>query len=136
MKSGIIRSLIFFGIGFGIAGIAYAIIGNPYIHAPGVHHIILLLTLVTGLIWTLISLVSFIFKSKSKKLKGTIITNILVILSCFLYVAIPIYLDSTEKTFIESDIIRTEVKGDTTELYHNDNLIFIKVKDSIILDLR
>jgi hypothetical protein len=53
-----------------------------------------------------------------------------------LYVAIPIYLDSTEKTFIESDIIRTEVKGDTTELYHNDNLIFIKVKDSIILDLR
>ncbi|MFT7050317.1 MAG: hypothetical protein ACJAZK_000910 [Psychroserpens sp.] len=50
--------------------------------------------------------------------------------------AIPIYLDSNEKTFIEFDFVRTEIRGDTTELYHNDNLIFIKVKDSIIVDLR
>ena len=84
----------------------------------------------------LISICFFIFKAKTDKLKGIIITNSIIILSCFLYVAIPIYLDSTEKTFIESDFVRTEIKGDTTKLYHNNNLIFIKVKDSVILDLR
>ncbi len=136
MKKGILRTLVFYGIGFGIAGIAYSIIGNPYIHAPGVHHLILFLTVVIGLIWTLISLGVFIFKGKSQKLKGIIITNAIIITGCFSYVAIPIYLDSTKKTYIESDFVRTEVKGDTTELYHNDNLIFIKVKDSVILDLR
>ncbi|WP_299315999.1 hypothetical protein [uncultured Aquimarina sp.] len=136
MKTGILKTLLFYGIGFGIAGIAYAIIGNPYIHAPGVHHLILFLTLVIGIIWVLISIGFFFFKAKTDKLKGIIITNSIIILSCFLYVAIPIYLDSTEKTFIESDFVRTEIKGDTTKLYHNNNLIFIKVKDSVILDLR
>ena len=136
MKKGILKTLLFYGIGFGIAGIAYSIIGNPYIHAPGVHHLILFLTLVIGLIWTLISIGIFFFKTKTEKLKGIIISNSLIIISCFLYVAIPIYIDSNEKTFIESDFVRTEIKGDTTELYHNDNLIYIKVKDSVILDLR
>jgi hypothetical protein len=78
----------------------------------------------------------FFFKAKTDKLKSIIITNSLIILTCFLCVAIPIYLDSNEKTFIEFDFVRTEIRGDTTELYHNDNLIFIKVKDSIIVDLR
>jgi hypothetical protein len=55
MKNRIFRTLLFYGIGFGIAGIAYAIIGNAYIHAPGVHHLILFLTLVIGIIWTLVS---------------------------------------------------------------------------------
>jgi hypothetical protein len=136
MKNGILKTLLFYGIGFGIAGIAYAIIGNPYIHAPGIHHLILFLTLVIGLTWTLISVGIFFFKTKTEKLRGIIVSNSLIIISCFLYVAIPIYLDSNEKTFIESDFVRTEIKGDTTELYHNDNLIYIKVKDSVILDLR
>ncbi|WP_203256762.1 hypothetical protein [Hyunsoonleella ulvae] len=136
MEKGILQSLLFYGIGFGIAGIAYAIIGNPYIHAPGIHHLILFLTLVIGLIWNFISIGTFFFKAKTEKLKGIIISNSLIIISCFLYVAIPIYLESNEKTFIESDFVRTEIKGDTTKLYHNDNLIYIKVKDSVILDLR
>ncbi|WP_027391822.1 hypothetical protein [Aquimarina latercula] len=136
MKKGILKTSLLYGIGFGIAGIAYAIIENPYIHAPGFHHLILFLTLVVGLIWTLTSTGIFFFKERTDKLKGIIISNSLIITCCFLYVAIPIYLDSNKKTFIESDFVRTEVKGDTTELYHNDNLIYIKVKDSVILDLR
>ncbi|WMI68234.1 hypothetical protein [Mangrovimonas sp. YM274] len=136
MKKGILKTLLFYGIGFGIAGISYAIIGNPYIHAPGVHHLILFLTSIIGLIWTLISIGVYFFKAKTDSLKGIIITNSLIIISCFLYVSIPIYLNSNQKTFIESNFVRTEVKGDTTELYHNDNLIYIKVKDSVILDLR
>ncbi len=136
MKKGILKALLFYGIGFGIAGIAYAVIGNPYIHAPGIHHLILFLTLIIGLIWTLTSIVFFFFKAKTDKLKGVIITNSFIIICCFLYVAIPIYLDSNKKTLIEPDFIHSEIKGDTTELYHNNNLIYIKVKDSVILDLR
>ncbi|NEV95094.1 hypothetical protein G3567_13210 [Psychroflexus sp. YR1-1] len=136
MKKGILKTLLFYGIGFGVAGIIYVIIGNPYIHAPGIHHLILFLTLAVGLIWTLISIRIFFFKAKTEKLKGIIILNSLIIISCFLYVAIPIYLDSNKKTFIESDFVRTEIKGDTTKLYHDDNLIYIKAKDSVILDLR
>ena len=136
MKKGILKTLLFYLIGFGIAGIAYTIIENPYTRAPRVHHLILFLTLVIGLNWTLGSCWIFFFKAKTDKLKGIILTNSLIIMSCFLYVTIPIYLDPTKKTLIESDIIRTEIKEDTTKLYHNDNLIFIKVKDSVILDLR
>jgi len=136
MKKGILKALMFYGIGFGIAGIVYAIIGNPYIHAPGFHHLILFLTLVIGLIWTLASIGIFFFKAKTNNLRGIIVTNSLIIVSCFLYVSVTIYLDSTEKTFIESNFVRTEVKGDTIELYHNDHLIFIQVKDSVLLDLR
>jgi len=134
MKKGILISLLYYGLGFGIAGLAYAIIGHPYIHAPGVHHLILLLTLVIGIIWTVTSIGFFFLKAKSDKLKGIIITNSIIILSCFLYVAIPIYIDSQEKTTVESEKVHTEINGDTTKLFHNDNLIYMKVKDSIIID--
>ena len=136
MKIGILKTILFYGIGFGIAGISYLIFGHPYIHAPGAHHFIMFFTLVIGIIWTLASFGVFIFKTKTDKLKGIVITNSIIILSCFLYVLVPFYLDSKKKTFIESETVHTEVKGDTTELYHNDKLIFIKVKDSVILDLR
>ncbi len=136
MKRGVLKTLLFYSIGFGLAGLSYAIIGNSYIHALGIHHIILFLTLVCGLVWTLTSIGIFFFNTKTDKLKGIIMTNSIIILSCFLYVSIPIYLDASEKTTITSDFIRTEVKVDTTELYNNNNLIFIKVKDSVILDLR
>ena len=136
MKSGILKTLMLYGIGFGVAGISYLTIGHPYIHAPGLHHLILFLTLVTGLIWTFISLGKFYFKIKTLELKGIIITNSIIIISCFLYVVIPIYSDQTENPIDKSNFVRTEKKGDTTYIYHNDNLIFIKVKDSVLMDLR
>lgn len=136
MKKGILQSILFFVIGFGVAGISFSVIGNLYAHAPGLHHLILFLTIVIALLWTLASLYLFIFKVKTQKLKGIIITNAIIILSCLLYVSIPIYLDSKEETFVQSDFIRTEIDRDTTKIYNNDNLIYIKVKDSVLLDLR
>ncbi|SEB48561.1 hypothetical protein SAMN04489761_0989 [Tenacibaculum sp. MAR_2009_124] len=65
MKSGILKTLKLYGIGFGLAEISYLTIGHPYIHAPGMHHLILFLTLVSGLIWTFISLIKFYFKIKT-----------------------------------------------------------------------
>ncbi|WP_045468078.1 hypothetical protein [Winogradskyella sp. PG-2] len=136
MKKGILKTLLFYIIAFGIAGISYLTIGNPYKHASGVHHFLLFLTLIVSIVWTLASIGTFFFIKKTNTLKGIIIANSLLILCCILYVVIPIYLDSNKETYIESDFVRTEIKGDTTQLYHNDNLIYIKVKDSVILDLR
>lgn len=48
--------------------------------------------------------------------------------------AIPIYIDSQEKTTIKSETVHSEIKGDTTKLYHNEKLIYMKVNDSIIID--
>ena len=87
MKKGILQSILFFGIGFGIARISLAVIRNPYIHAPGIHHHILLLTLIIGVVWTLASLALYFFKVKTEKLFGIIIMNSIIILSSFLYVA-------------------------------------------------
>ncbi|AUC79950.1 hypothetical protein CW736_11505 [Nonlabens sp. MB-3u-79] len=136
MKIGIVRALIFYGIGFGIAGIVYLIIGHPYIHAPGIHHFILLLTVLIGLIWTIISLAIYFFKEKTKTLSGFILTNLIIIIGCALYIEAPLYLDSKKKNNVPTEFIKTEVTGDTTKIYHNENLIFIKVKDSVLLDLR
>ncbi len=136
MNRGILKALIFYGIGFGIAGIIYLIVGNSYIHAPGIHHLILLLTLLIGLIWTIISSVVYFFKEKTKRLGGFILTNLIIIIGCVLYVEVPLYLDSQRNNKVPSELTNTEVIGDTTKIYHNEKLIFIIVKDSVLLDLR
>ena len=64
MKKGILKTLLFYATGFGIAGISYVTIGHPYIHAPGAHHFILFFTLVIGIIWTLINIGIYFFKTK------------------------------------------------------------------------
>ncbi len=136
MKKGVLKTLLFYAIGFGIAGISYLTIGHPYIHAPAIHHIIIFLTLVIGIIGTLISLLLYLFKTKTPLLKGILITNSIIITACFLFIVLLVQLYKREDKPIVSEQVFSEVKGDTTRMYHNNNLIFIKVKDSILLDLR
>lgn len=136
MKKGILKPLLLYAIGFTLAGISYKTIGHSYIHAPGVHHLILFLTIATGLIWNILSMGTFFFRRKTKELKWVILTHSTLLLGCFLYIVIPIYLDSDKKTINSSNTVQTLIKGDTTKIYHNDNLIYIKVRDSVLLDLR
>jgi len=136
MITGVLRTLLFYAIGFTIALIAYLNVKTQYHHAPSLHHFIMFLTWLIGAIWLLVSLGIFIFKSKSEKLKGIIITNSIVVIGCFLYFSIPISVDQNKKDSIQSDFVRTEKSGDTVRMYHIDNLIYIKVKDSVLLDLR
>jgi hypothetical protein len=135
MRIGIFQALIFYAFGLSMAGLAYLIIGNPYIHAPGIHHVILIGTLLIGLIWTLISLGIFFFKNKTKKLIGVIVTNLVITVGFALYAILPKYLNyKPNPTSKES--VKTEIHRDTTKIYHDENLVFLKVKDSVILDLR
>ena len=86
MEKGIIQSLILYSAGFGLAEIIYLIYGHPYIHAPGLHHLIILLTLAIGLAWTLYSLNKIVFKNGNPKYSGIIISNCLVFIGMFLYI--------------------------------------------------
>ncbi|WP_299159653.1 hypothetical protein [uncultured Tenacibaculum sp.] len=81
MKKGFLHTITFYGIGFSLSGVAYKVFGHPYIHAPGIHHIIMFLTFLSGIVLLSIDLYHYL-KNKPSFLKGTIISNILIIL-CF-----------------------------------------------------
>jgi hypothetical protein len=95
MKKGVFKTLLFYGIGFGIAGIVSLTVKSPHQNAPihgpvpELEHLIIFLTFFIGLIWTIVSFFRFLYNSK-EKLKGIIITNGLMILSMlvFLYLLI------------------------------------------------
>ena len=134
MKKGILKTLIFYGIGFGLAGLVYLIIGHPYLHAPGFHHLILVLTLIGGLLWTVRILFTFLSKERTNENKGILITSSLILISSFLYVAVPILSESDKEYDGVAESLKTEIKGDTTYIYHNGNPVYIQVKDSVLLD--
>ncbi|MFK5880429.1 MAG: hypothetical protein QM478_13145 [Flavobacteriaceae bacterium] len=87
LKFGILQTLAFYIFGLVAAWFIYMIFGNPYIHAPGIHHITIFLTFLIGFIWMIISLLLFFGKKKTDKLKGVIITNLILILIFIMYLS-------------------------------------------------
>tara|TARA_B100000767_G_C19272122_1_gene331780 strand:- start:88 stop:372 length:285 start_codon:yes stop_codon:yes gene_type:complete len=83
MKKGILKTLIFYGIGAGIAIIVAMTKPhhNTLTHGPvlELEDMVLFSTFIIGLIWTLVSFFKFLYNS-SENLKGIIITNSLIIL--------------------------------------------------------
>ena len=138
MEKGILQALLIYFIGFGTAWLIYLIYGHPYIHAPGFHHLMIGLTLFVGFFWMLSAIFYFFFKKKSTKLKSFIISN-LIILFCFIfyltYTLLEVNNNDRLKDNHSKNEIKMESKGDTTYVYHNKNIVYIKVKDSILLNL-
>ncbi|WP_412986065.1 hypothetical protein [Pontimicrobium sp. IMCC45349] len=135
MKKGIFEALLFYFLGFGIAITTYLIYGHPYIHAPGIHHFIILITLIIGFIWMIISLLFVVIKKNSKH-KGMLTVHFTILFSCFLYFYFSIKPFSKKESITESNSVKTIKKKDSILIYHNSNLVFLKVKDSVHLDLR
>lgn len=84
IKKGILKTLMFYGIGFGTSGIISLIVKQTYIHGLGLQHLIMFMTLLIGVIWTLISLIRF-FNKPTNILKGIIITNALILFIILIY---------------------------------------------------
>jgi hypothetical protein len=51
---GFLKVLTYYLVGLGLAGLSYSIVGHPYIHGPGFHHIIILLTFLGGFLWLVV----------------------------------------------------------------------------------
>jgi hypothetical protein len=135
MKKGILYAFLIYIVGFGIAGLVFLIFGHPYIHAPGLHHIIIFLTFITGVIVLIAAILAYFLKKKSKKLQFFIISNLIIIFSFAIYVWSIIYVDNGDDDInIQNNTVSTEYKGDTTYVYHNGNIVYIQVKDSVLLN--
>ncbi len=136
MKIGIIEALLIYITGFILAWIVYSIFGHQYIHAPGFHHLIILLTFIIGVSWTIVSILFFFFKKKTSKSKAFIITN-LIILSCFiLYLLLDILWFNPEQNSFEipNNTLEAKIKGDSTYITVNDKIVYLKIKDSVLLN--
>ncbi len=136
MKKGVLKALTIYLVGFTIAWLIYSIYGHPYIHAPGFHHLIVFFTFLIAIFWTIGAILFFFLKKKSIALKSFIVTN-LIFISCFsFYIYYSLVSENQNDPFDnepKNEII-SETKGDTTFVYHNGNVVYMKVKDSVLLD--
>jgi hypothetical protein len=87
MNKGFLRALIYYLIGLGLAGLSYSIVGQPYAHAPGLHHIIILLTFMGGFLWLVVAAIEYFTGQRTENLKGIILTNLVMGLGFIVFMA-------------------------------------------------
>jgi hypothetical protein len=133
MIRGVLTSLAFYTIGLFLSWVSYIMAGNHgYAHAPSLYHIIIFLTFLIGALWMLIAVFLY-FNRKSERLKGIIITNL--VMSSAFAVLITGFVKQTEanNTYPENKL-KVEVTGDTTIIRHDGSIVYIKVKDSVVVN--
>lgn len=130
---GVFYTILYYASGLGLAALSYAIVGHPYIHAPGLHHIVLFLTFAGGFIFTLLLTVKYILETRTWKLRGILLTNMVAILSFILVIYNSLH-EEKDSAAERGDEISISENGDTTIMYHNKNIIYMKVKDSVLLN--
>jgi hypothetical protein len=132
MNKGFLKSILFYLIGLGLAGLSYLAIGHEYIHAPGLHHIIIFLTFFAGFLWLIVAAILYFTGQRTENSKGIILTNLLMSLG-FLVFVVYIIRDATDNNEFEenADKITIEESGDTTTMYHGGSPVYMKVKDSV-----
>jgi hypothetical protein len=135
MKIGFIRSALYYLIGLGLAALSYATMGHPYIHAPGLHHLIILITFAGGFLYLVLATVQYYKGPRKIALKGIIFTNLFMSLGFGLYIAY-IIIDTNYDAEFEKNVGRIiiEESGDTTTMYNEGSPVYVKVKDSVLLN--
>ena len=84
MKSGIIRSLLLYVIGFSVSAFVYYSSGRPYAHGPNLHFLIFLLTFLIGVIWLIAATIRYFIKP-GKVTLGYILINGIATLAFVIY---------------------------------------------------
>ena len=137
MKRGILKTIIFYGIGLGLTGLTYIIFGPGYAHGPGFYIVIPFLTVLIGLFWTGSTIFHYFFKKDSDERRGLIYSQLTVFV---LVIVTVLYVRNESKSpgtdFKEKYEIVAGDKGDTTTVTYNGQTIYLKVKDSIHFDKR
>ncbi|NBP67138.1 MAG: hypothetical protein EBU52_00175 [Cytophagia bacterium] len=135
MNKGFLKSILYYSIGLVLAGLSYWILGHPYIHAPGLHHIIILLTFIGGLLWLIVATTQYFTGRRTEKLKGIIYTKLAMSLGFILFM-VYIIRETTDNSGFKKkeDEITIEESGDTTTMYHDGSPVYVKVRDSVLLN--
>jgi hypothetical protein len=135
MNKGVLKSILYYIIGLGLAGLSYLTIGHEYIHAPGLHHAIVLLTFFAGFLWLLVAVIQYFTGQRTENLKGIILTNLVMSVG-FIVLLAYIIQDATDNSEFEENAhsITIEESGDTTTMYYGGSPLYMKVKDSVLLN--
>ena len=137
MKEGIVRVVIFYGIGLGLTGLTYLIFGPALGHGPGPYIIIPFLTFLIGLFWTASTFRDYYFKNKTDQRKGIIYSNIIIIIILLLTIFYArSQMEYPDIGTINQDEMNASHSGDTTSIMYNGKIIYLKVKDSVFADRR
>ena len=137
MKKGITNAIIFYGVGLGITGLTYLIFGAAAGHGPGLWILVPFLTFLIGLFWTGSTLFNYFFKNKTDERRGIIYSNIVVIIIVIVTVLYSrSQIDHSDTTDIKKEELSTSQNGDTTSIMLNNKIIYLKIKDSVLVDKR
>ena len=130
MNKGLLKSILYYSIGLALAGLSYSTVGHSYIHGPGLHHIIILLTFIGGFLWLIVAATQYFTGQRTENLKAIILSNLLMSLGFILFM-VYIIRDATDNSEFENneDKITIEESGDTTTMYHNGSPVYMKVRD-------
>jgi len=88
-----------------------------------------------GFLWLLIAAIQYFTGHRTKNIKGTILTNLVMCLGFILFMAY-IIRDASDDSEVEENAnkITIEESGDTTTIYHDGSIVYMKVKDSALLN--
>lgn len=143
MKKGIIRTGIFYSCGVALTALTYLVFGGGYAHGPGWYVLVIALTILVGLFWTVTTVFNFYFKKKTEERKGMIYSQVAVLCligAAVLYTRYSSFPNKHRSEFVlipelKEDVLAT-ASNDATKLFYGKTLILLKVKDSIHFDKR
>jgi len=136
MISAIGKSLILYVIGFSITAIIYYSADNHYAHGPNLYHLTFALTIFIGTIWLIVATIIYYIK-RNRNMLGYILVNGIATISFVVYLWIILHPEPLpEPSDIQEDQLSVARIGASTLIFNNECLIYLKVKDSVHLDLR
>jgi hypothetical protein len=119
MNKGFLKTVLYYLAGLGLAGISYLTVGHDYIHAPGLHHIIILLTFIFGFLWLIVATTLYFTGKRTENLRGIIFTNLFAGLGFTLFMVYIIH-DASDNDFEgRAKKVTIEESGDTITMYHD-----------------
>lgn len=136
MNRGFAKSILYYIIGLGLAGLSYFTLGHEYAHGPSAYHLVILATFFGGFLWFVAAAIRYLTGHRTKTMKGVIWTNFVMSFGFIVFMAY-ILRDETgagRSEDIGEERIVIETSGDTTIIYHGGSPVYMKVKDSVLLD--
>ena len=137
-RTGFIRGLLYYAIGLVAAWLTYIIFGWEYAHGPGLHHIVAVLFLLSGAVWTVYYFILILTGLISKVNFGLFAVHVVMLLTVVLYVVIGIRSEEmSEYKSNPEDIITinrdTATKTASVVNGYGDT-VFLMRKDSVLID--